>query len=151
MAWSMGPTWGPTGADRTQVGSMLAPWTFLSWMPFVFSRHISVCTCNWLSHYSLNIGKHTTFKPKWLSAHMYSMETNGDDVVANRNGRHPHSSLAKCARTCIVRQYIYMYMYIYICICIHIYTLKHKNAYRYLVGIFIISDKHSNLVIDKWC
>ena len=25
-----GPTWGPSGADRTQVGSMLAPWTLLS-------------------------------------------------------------------------------------------------------------------------
>ena len=24
----MGPTWGPSGADRTQVGPMLAPWTF---------------------------------------------------------------------------------------------------------------------------
>ena len=27
----MGPTWGPSGADRTQVGPMLAPWTLLSW------------------------------------------------------------------------------------------------------------------------
>ena len=26
----MGPTWGPPGANRTQVGSMLAPWTLLS-------------------------------------------------------------------------------------------------------------------------
>ena len=26
----IGPTWGPSGADRTQVGSMLAPWTLLS-------------------------------------------------------------------------------------------------------------------------
>ena len=25
-----GPTWGPSGADRTQVGAMLAPWTLLS-------------------------------------------------------------------------------------------------------------------------
>ena len=25
----MGPTWGPSGADRTQVGPMLAPWTLL--------------------------------------------------------------------------------------------------------------------------
>ena len=25
-----GATWGPSGADRTQVGSMLAPWTLLS-------------------------------------------------------------------------------------------------------------------------
>ena len=27
MARFMGPTWGPSGADRTQVGPMLAPWT----------------------------------------------------------------------------------------------------------------------------
>ena len=26
----MGPTWGPSEADRTQVGPMLAPWTLLS-------------------------------------------------------------------------------------------------------------------------
>ena len=26
----MGPTWGPSGADRTQVGPMFAPWTLLS-------------------------------------------------------------------------------------------------------------------------
>ena len=26
----MGPSWGPSGADRTQVGPMLAPWTLLS-------------------------------------------------------------------------------------------------------------------------
>ena len=26
----MGPTWGPSGAKRTQVGPMLAPWTLLS-------------------------------------------------------------------------------------------------------------------------
>ena len=25
-----GPTWGPSGSDRTQVGPMLAPWTLLS-------------------------------------------------------------------------------------------------------------------------
>ena len=30
LARSMGPTWGPPGADRTQVGPMLAPWTLLS-------------------------------------------------------------------------------------------------------------------------
>ena len=29
MARFMGPTWGPSGADRTQVGPMSAPWTLL--------------------------------------------------------------------------------------------------------------------------
>ena len=30
--WFDGPTWGPSGADSTQVGPMLAPWTLLSGM-----------------------------------------------------------------------------------------------------------------------
>ena len=34
IARFMGPTWGPSGADRTQVGPMLAPWTLLSGMFF---------------------------------------------------------------------------------------------------------------------
>ena len=32
IARFMGPTWGPSGADSTQVGPMLAPWTLLSGM-----------------------------------------------------------------------------------------------------------------------
>ena len=32
IAKFMGPTWGPSGADRTQVGPMLVPWTLLSGM-----------------------------------------------------------------------------------------------------------------------
>ena len=32
IARFMGPTWGPSGADRTQVGPMLAPWTFVIWV-----------------------------------------------------------------------------------------------------------------------
>ena len=32
IAKSMGPIWGPPGADRTQVGPMLASWTLLSGM-----------------------------------------------------------------------------------------------------------------------
>ena len=30
IARFLGPTWGPSGADRTHVGPMLAPWTLLS-------------------------------------------------------------------------------------------------------------------------
>ena len=36
IARFMGPTWGPFGADRTQVGPMWAPWTLLSGMAFWF-------------------------------------------------------------------------------------------------------------------
>ena len=31
---NMGPTWGPSGADRTQVGPMLASWTLLSGLSY---------------------------------------------------------------------------------------------------------------------
>ena len=35
----MGPTWGPSGADRTHVGPMWAPWTWLSGM---------ICFCDFM-------------------------------------------------------------------------------------------------------
>ena len=50
IARFMGSTWGPSGADRTQVGPMLAPWTLLSGSQTLFfstgnaSRYIA---CYW--------------------------------------------------------------------------------------------------------
>ena len=41
IARLMGPTWGSSGADRTQVGPMLAPWTLLSGIQPVFSSWCS--------------------------------------------------------------------------------------------------------------
>ena len=47
IAKFMGPTWGPSGVDRTQVGPMLAPWTLLSgntWICFaLFPTRICIC------------------------------------------------------------------------------------------------------------
>ena len=40
IASFMGPTWDPHGADRNQVGPMLAPWTLLSGLPFMRSSGI---------------------------------------------------------------------------------------------------------------
>ena len=39
----MGPAWGPSGADRTQVGPMLAPWTLLSGMYSIKYAHALLC------------------------------------------------------------------------------------------------------------
>ena len=43
----MGPTWGPSGADRTQVGPMLAPWTLLSGLiktrPAMYNQRLHYC------------------------------------------------------------------------------------------------------------
>ena len=43
IARFMGPTWGPSGADRTQVGPMLAPWTLLSGRPHLACTTIPLC------------------------------------------------------------------------------------------------------------
>ena len=48
IAGFMGPTWGPSGADRTQVGPMLAPWTLLfigysfKYFPLLYPLHNEV-------------------------------------------------------------------------------------------------------------
>ena len=44
IARFMGPTWGPSGADKTQVGPMLVPWTLL----FVWES--SLLNSSWLTH-----------------------------------------------------------------------------------------------------
>ena len=54
----MGPTWGPSGGDRTQVGPLLAPWTLLSvnclihriWL---LSQHQISKWCNDLNYQSV--------------------------------------------------------------------------------------------------
>ena len=42
IARFMGPTWGPSGADRTQVGPMLALWTLLSVWPLLVDTLMAV-------------------------------------------------------------------------------------------------------------
>ena len=36
----MGPTWGPSGADRTRVGPMLAPMNFAIWVVIIYWQQI---------------------------------------------------------------------------------------------------------------
>ena len=42
----MGPTWGPSWADRTQVGPMLAPWTLLS--GYIMVKLYCISMSQWL-------------------------------------------------------------------------------------------------------
>ena len=44
IARFIGPTWGPSGADRTQLGPMLAPWTLLSGLLWsqVIATHLKI-------------------------------------------------------------------------------------------------------------
>ena len=46
IARFIGPTWGPSGADRTKVGSMLAPWTLLSGSCYWLSFSPAYCLLN---------------------------------------------------------------------------------------------------------
>ena len=43
----MGPTWGPSGVDRTQVGPMLTPWTLLSGTCSVHEQNPTRQTRQW--------------------------------------------------------------------------------------------------------
>ena len=40
IAWYMGPTWGQTGANRTQVGPMLVPWSLLSGILLCYNNQL---------------------------------------------------------------------------------------------------------------
>ena len=64
IARFMGPTWGPSGADRTQVDPMLAPWTLLSGslmistvtIVFLFNCHICpVILIIWAVSYGIGL------------------------------------------------------------------------------------------------
>ena len=47
IARFMGPAWGPPGSCRSQMGSMLAPWTLLSGCIYILRMHM------WVGAYSL--------------------------------------------------------------------------------------------------
>ena len=58
IARFMGPTWGPSWADRTQVGPMLAPWTLLSTShnsPQVYIMPIMIFILSSLTYFHFNI------------------------------------------------------------------------------------------------
>ena len=47
IARFMGPIWGPYGADRTQVGPMLAPWILQSGWGFSYGAYLLVVFTHW--------------------------------------------------------------------------------------------------------
>ena len=76
IASFMGPTWGPSGADRTQVGPMLTPWTLVPPPPHQFMIGGWHVKHSWVSWGHLNIKrlcyqvKNSHYKDKtvsWLS------------------------------------------------------------------------------------
>ena len=80
IARFMGPTWGPSGGDRTQVGPMLAPWTLLSGSSLVgvnyqLSRN---CAMEWMvclqriSYRCLFVDAYTVSSPRLAYNNNYS-------------------------------------------------------------------------------
>ena len=65
----MGPTWDPSGADRTQVGPMLAPWTLLSGT--TSSQVIYDTDANWNSfcHWPWDPSERHVVKVTWDADH----------------------------------------------------------------------------------
>ena len=67
----MGPTWGPSGADRAQMGPMLAPWTLLSGMLYnILSvrKMLLMPTSQWTwSSYN----GYTMFIPSYIYIYIY--------------------------------------------------------------------------------
>ena len=71
IARFMGPTWGPSRADRTQVGPMLAPWNLQSGMYFSFS------TKTWVELWSC---RHFVDTSERLRQSIYRVSSNMLDV-----------------------------------------------------------------------
>ena len=66
MARFVGPTWGPPGSCRPQMGSMLAPWTLLSGKPQARTLALrgwdrAACHNECTSHKIVTIGKNNDF------------------------------------------------------------------------------------------
>ena len=80
LARFMGPTWGPTGSYRPQMGPMLAPWTLLSgngWLiniPIAWSAHKSGRKLShrsvWLVCITSFSTKGVPYTPSWSSWHI---------------------------------------------------------------------------------
>ena len=79
IARFMGPTWGPSGADRTQVGPMLAPWTFLSGSALVqgTNRYLKQC-------WPCSIMLYDITRSQWVTLNTLRLRQNGchlaDDI-----------------------------------------------------------------------
>ena len=152
----LGPTWGPSGADRTQMGPMLVPWTLLSGIPspnsaeatitiFIWmllaqfgSPQLKACYLIWF--FKRKIVKLTAF---FLSA-LHSNDGNANDdriIIGNANDNKKiilkivswwfdnNICIWDCSHVCCILNLVMsIFVYIYVCVCICIYIYK-KNIY----------------------
>ena len=102
MARFMGPTWGPSGADRTQVGPMLTPWTLLSG-----SATTGLINSNSILHVNWNhLGPH-------ICNVMVTCLSGPSGLAHGPNDRPPH--FVKLIITCQIHDVINRHVNIYIC------------------------------------
>ena len=80
----MGPTWGPSGTDRTQIGPVLVPWTLLSGtFGFLTFRHrVTHTYFIELHHNSFSVG-YIFFRHNQLSAWMWETKYHGSQRCNN--------------------------------------------------------------------
>ena len=88
IARFMGPTFGPSGADRTQVGPMMAPWTLLSGMSFKSMQHFPISDVSWLDMLAPNFQQ---INKRWNNQLIMSMGLYKTDVTPVR-----HTCTATC-------------------------------------------------------
>ena len=67
IARSMAPTWGPSGANRTKVGPMLAPWSLLSGIPHIFQHILYSCLLCAITPYHFILSKSVD----WIKYHYH--------------------------------------------------------------------------------
>ena len=79
-----GPTWGPSGADRTQVGPMLDPWTLLSGIMHAYDEwhqaRVSMLHCIW--NIARNINRIWFYQIKLYSDETRIIRSNWTNTIA---------------------------------------------------------------------
>ena len=108
IARFMGPTWGPSGADRTQVGPMLSPWSLLSGMLYNKTHPYWGKCFSWHRDWCFHLGNvliaftgicyETGFNMKWwyfqLQQQWVLLKIN--TLRPGENGRHFPDDIFKC-------------------------------------------------------
>ena len=143
----MGPTWGPSGADRTQLGPMLAPWTFFIWecidhyFESKFPQH-DIYSCRLNHKYSCDIEVHdnVTINIIWLSSCIKWLISCVADIDAIPL---PWTSFWINFKDILVHIYEFIYV-CYITIMWHNTVKKFKGQYRF----YFIAD--STLYNGEW-
>ena len=135
----MGPTWGPSGADRSQLDTMLAPWTLLSgflktWEANLHSRPIREINLRsfsviWYTYRSLEITQyHMINASQWYVLPMHLHCKIFSSITPSIDAQHSNWS-----------------------ICMWSFVYKHVNRYlqrnRYIATSVVVSNVTESLLM----